>query len=271
MTADSNRLMDNYLFGEAGRQVYDFLWGDFADWYVELAKVQLRAGGSRAWTTLAVARQVLDDCLRLLHPYIPFVTEETWQQLKAAFVDADLGIAPTGGWSEALIIADWPESGQRYPEAASAFEQLRELVRGIRAARSDNDVEVGKWVTAVINAGPRASFLREQQAILCFLARLDETALVIAENAPAPDQAITIAQGDITAYLPLAGLIDLDKERERLQKEVADLTAQIERVNGLLNSPFAQKAPAAVIQKERDKLAQLQASHSELSERLESL
>jgi valyl-tRNA synthetase len=89
--------MDSYNFGEAGRQVYDFLWGDFADWYVELAKVQLRDGGTRAWTTLAVLRQVLDNCLRLLHPYIPYVTEETWQQLKQAFEAADLGIAPPKG------------------------------------------------------------------------------------------------------------------------------------------------------------------------------
>jgi len=268
VTADANRLMDNYIFGEAGRQVYDFLWGDFADWYVEVAKVQLREGGRRAWTTLAVARKVLDDCLRLLHPYIPYVTEETWQQLKTAFTAADLGIEPANGWADALIIADWPEAGESYPEAAASFEQLRELVRGIRAARSDNGVEAGKWVTAVIAAGPKTPFLLSQKAILCTLARLDENALVIAESIPAPDQTITIAQGDITTYLPLAGLVDLDKERERLQKELAELDAQIQRVNTLLNGPFAQKAPEPLVQKERDKLAQLQASHTELSERL---
>lgn len=271
VTADANRLMDNYLYGEAGRQVYDFLWADFADWYVELAKVQLREGGARAWTTLAVARQVLDDCLRLLHPYIPYVTEETWQQLKAAFTAANLGIEPAEGWAEALIIADWPQAQRRYPEAAASFEQLRELVRGIRAARSDNDVEPGKWITAVLSAGPHTPFLRSQQAILCALARLDETTLVITENAPAPDQAITIAQGDITAYLPLAGLVNLDKERERLQKELAELDTQIARITGMLNGSFAQKAPTTVVQKERDKLVQLQASHAELSQRLTSL
>ncbi|HUM69409.1 MAG TPA: class I tRNA ligase family protein, partial [Chloroflexota bacterium] len=254
-----------------GRQVYDFLWGDFADWYVELAKVQLRAGGSRAWTTLAVARQVLDDCLRLLHPYIPYVTEETWQQLKAAFVAADQGIAPAEGWAEALIIADWPEAGPHYSEAAANFEQLRELIRGIRAARSDNDVEPGKWVTAVISAGRHTPFLLSQRAILCALARLEETTLVIAADVPAPDTAVTIVQGEITTYLPLAGLVNLDKERERLQKELAELEAQIGRISNMLNGSFAQKAPTAVVQKERDKLAQLQASHAELSQRLASL
>ncbi len=271
VTADANRLMDNYLYGEAGRQVYEFLWGDFADWYVELAKVQLREGSARAWTTLAVARQVLDDCLRLLHPYIPYVTEETWQQLKSAFTAADLGIAPAEGWAEALIIADWPQAGQPFPAAAANFEQLRELVRGIRAARSDNEVEPGKWVTAVISAGPHTPFLHSQRAILCALARLDENMLVIAEEVAAPDTAVTIAQGDITAYLPLAGLVNLDKERERLQKELAELDTQIARISNMLNGSFAEKAPTAVVQKERDKLAQLQASHTELNQRLTSL
>ncbi len=271
VTETTNRLMDSYNFGEAGRQVYDFLWGDFADWYVELAKVQLREGGTRAWTTLAVLRQVLDNCLRLLHPYIPYVTEETWQQLKQAFETADLSIVPAEGWAEALIIADWPAAGAKYPEAAADFERLRELVRLIRGARADNNVEPGKWITAVLSTGDKTAFINEQKPILCFLARLDENELVVAETAVAPEQAITLSLGEITAYLPLAGLVDLDKERERLSKELADLAQQIQRVSGLLNSPFAQKAPEAVVQKEREKLADLQASQNGLSERLASL
>ncbi len=270
VTDDANRLLDNYQFGEAGRQVYDFLWGDFADWYVELAKVQLRAGGTRAWTTLSVARTVLDDCLRLLHPYIPYVTEETWQQLKYAFTNADLSIEPTGGWGDALIIADWPTAGEQYPTEAANFEQLRELVGGIRKARAENGVEPGKWITAVI-ASNKTAFLNTQKEILCFLARLDAEQLIIAEKVDAPEQAVTIAQGGTTCYLPLAGMVDLAKEKERMEKELAGMGGEIKRLAGLLNSPFAEKAPAAVVQKERDKLAQLQASQAELSERLASL
>ncbi|VAW32070.1 Valyl-tRNA synthetase [hydrothermal vent metagenome] len=271
VTETADRLMDNYQFGEAGRQVYDFLWGDYADWYVELAKVQLRVGGSRAWMTLSVLRQVLDNCLRLLHPYIPYVTEETWQQLKQAFETADLGIAPVEGWADALIIADWPAVGEQFATAAADFERLRELIRAIRAARADNKVEPGKWITAVISAGDKADFIAKQKAILCFLARLDEAALVVAETAVAPEQAITLSLGEISCYLPLSGLVDLDKERARLGKELVNLEQEIKRLTGLLNSPFAQKAPEAVVQKERDKLADLQASHAELSERLASL
>ena len=265
---DADRLMDSYQFGEAGRQVYDFLWGDFADWYVELAKVQLNEGGPRAWTTLAVLGRVLDDCLRLLHPYIPFVTEETWQQLKAAFVTADIGLAPEGGWPEALIIADWPQAGTQRPEAVADFERLRELVRAIRAARTDNGVEVGKRIRAVIAAGDKTELLTEQRPILAFLARLDEEQLLISERVAVPETAVTLALGDIICYLPLTGMVDLAQERERLTKELADVEQQITRVSKLLAGPFAEKAPPPIVQKERDKLAQLQASQQEVSERL---
>ncbi len=276
LTRDANRLMDNYQFGEAGRQVYEFLWGDFADWYVELAKVQLGMGGSRAWTTLSVLRRVLDDSLRLLHPFIPFVTEETWQQLKQAFEEAEIGIQPDEGWPEALIVADWPECGAwqecyQYTEEAAAFEQLRELVTNIRAARAAQGVEPAKWITALLSAGEKADFYEAQRPILAFLARLDVDQLTIAASLDAPEQALTIALGDVTCYLPLAGMVDLAQEKARLEKELADLDKEIKRLTGLLNSPFAEKAPPPVVQKERDKLAQAQFSHAELGERLASL
>jgi valyl-tRNA synthetase len=271
VTAAANRLMDNYQFGEAGRQVYDFLWGEFADWYVELAKVQLGEDRAAAWTTLSVLRRVMDDCLRLLHPYIPFVTEETWQQLRRAFIAADLGIAPEGGWEEALIIADWPAAGDAYPEAAEDFDNLKELVRGIRAARAENKVDPGKWITAVIAAGDKAEFYQRQRAVLAFLARLDEEELVIAETAEAPEQALTLTQGRVTCYLPLAGMVDLDQERQRLGSEIEELDGEIQRLTGLLNSQFSEKAPAHIVQKERDKLEQAQASRAELADRLANL
>ncbi|MCP5101180.1 MAG: class I tRNA ligase family protein, partial [Chloroflexi bacterium] len=227
---DCDRLMDNYQFGEAGRQVYDFLWSDFADWYVELSKVQLQESSARAWTTLSVLRTVIDHCLRLLHPFIPFVTEETWQQLKQAFIEADLGIAPAEGWAEALIIADWPQAGVADADAAANFELLRELVRSVRAARNDNNVAPGKRITATLSTGSKVDFFTAQRAVLVFLARFDEEGLVIAETAVAPDNALTISLGDVSCYLPLAGMVDLDKEKERLQKEIAALEKEIKRL-----------------------------------------
>ncbi|MDJ0754387.1 MAG: valine--tRNA ligase [Ardenticatenaceae bacterium] len=265
-----NRLFDGYLFGEAGRQINDFLWGDFADWYVETAKVQLKEGGSRAWTTLAVLRQVLDQALRLLHPYIPFVTEETWQQVKQAFQSADLAIEPAEGWPEALIVADWPTPAGLDLPAAADYELFRDLVRAIRNARAEAKVTPGRKIAALIT-GPKAAAFRTLQASLAFLAGLDEEKLEISDNAAAPENCVTLSMGDITCYLPLAGMVDLEQEQKRLQKELDETRQQINRVRNLLNGPFAEKAPAPVVAKERDKLTRLQAAENELAERLESM
>lgn len=270
--ATTDRLMDGYLFGEAGRQVYDFLWGDFADWYVEIAKVQMAGGGTTAWTTLAVLGTALDYSLRLLHPYVPYVTEETWQQLRGAVLDSGLGMAPPEGWPEALIIADWPTPVPLpAAEAADDFELVRELIRRIRNARAEQGVPPARYIPAVIAAGDRLDFIAGQRPVLVALARLDDANLVVAASAAPPAQAITLALGPVTAYLPLAGMVDLSAERERLAKETAELDNQIERLTGLLNSPFAQKAPPAVVQKEREKLAGLKASRAEIAARLEAL
>lgn len=269
--ATVNRLMDGYMFGEAGRQAYDFLWSDFADWYLEIAKVQLQSGGRAAWTTLAVLRTVLDQTLRLLHPYIPFVTEETWQHLRRAYAEADLGIAPAEGWSDALIIADWPEPTSQYPAAAADFDQIRELIRRIRNARAEQGVEPAKFIPAIIAAGDKVQFVDSQRPILAALARLNNDEFKIVNVVEPPTQALTLVQGPITCYLPLAGMVDLSAEKARLEKESQELAKQIQRVEGLLNSPFAEKAPSAVVEKEREKLSQLQASYSELSDRLQAI
>ena len=267
--ATVDRLMDGYLYGEAGRQVYDFLWGDFADWYVEIAKVQLAAGGAAARATLSVLITVLDDTLRLLHPYIPFVTEETWQQLRRTAAESGLGLRPAEEWPEALIIAGWPTP--RPLDETAGFETVRELIRRIRNARAEQGVAAGRYIPALIAAGERAAFLAEQRPLLVALARLDDTQLTIAPTVEPPAQALTLALGPVTCYLPLAGMVDPAAERARLTKELGEVAQQVERLTGLLAGPFTQKAPAAVVQKEREKLAQLQASQTELTARLEAL
>ncbi len=269
--ADVSRLIDIYQFGEAGRQAYEFLWNDFADWYVEASKVQLNQGGAQAWTTLSVLLEVLDKTLRLLHPYIPFVTEETWQQLRTAFTDAGLGIEPAGDWPEALILAEWPVALAPDEQAIARFDQLRELVRRIRNARAEQGVEPGRYIEASIAAGDMAGFLEAERATLTSLARLDDTTLRIERDLEAPDQALTLALGPITCYLPLAGLVDLAAERRRLEKEQANMTGEIKRLTGLLNSPFAEKAPPNVVQNERDKLSQLESSLLEIEARLDQI
>jgi len=271
-----NRLFGSYLYGEAGRQIHEFLWGDFADWYVEVAKVQMRDGGVRAGLTLQVLFDGLDACLRLLHPFIPFVTEETWQQLRRAFQSADIGIGPVDGWSDALIIANWPEDGSEITEefitTAAEFERLRQLIRSIRAARSEYNVEPGRFVPATIVAGEKAPFFEDQKTVLVQLARLDESKLrILSSSESLGTDVVTISLGDIIAYLPLAGLIDFEKEKTRLTNELLELEKQISRLSGLLASEFSQKAPENVVQRERDKLKICQASQREVKSRLDAL
>ena len=274
VTVTANRLMDAFNFGEAGRQVYDFLWGEFADWYIEIAKVQLNGSKERAYMTLNVLLRVLDDGLRLLHPYIPYVTEETWQQLKYAFVQSGIGIAPSGGWPEALIIADYPTSSPPSEVSlgiSAEFNRLQDLIRSIRAARNDAKVPPSKRIAATIVAGDNAEFAQSQASIIASLARIDREKLTIVADADAPDQAITVSLGDYTAYLPLAGMVDLAKEKKRLEKESADMQKQIKRLTGLLKSPFAKKAPAHIVNAEREKLALLESSFAEVQERLATM
>ena len=132
-------------------------------------------------------------------------------------------------------------------------------------------MEPARYIPAVIAAGDRLDFITGQRPILAALARLDDANLTIAAAAEPPAQAITLALGPVTCFLPLAGMVDLSAERARLEKEAVDLDKQIERLSALLTSPFAQKAPAAVVQKERDKLAGLRASRAEIAGRLEEL
>jgi valyl-tRNA synthetase len=268
-----NRLFESYQYGEAGRQIHDFFWGDFADWYLELAKVQVKQGSQQAATTLQLLLQVLDTSLRFLHPFMPYVTEETWQNVKRAFQQSDIGIQPEGGWPSALIIASWPV-GHGEEEGiveGKEFERIRELIRAIRAIRSDYGVDPAKRIPAVIRAEDKKAMVESQMAIIAFLARLDEQKMNIIEQGDAPAGSVTVTVGGITAFLPLVELVDIEKERERLAKEIQELEEQIQRVGNLLGSDFSKKAPEQVVAREAEKLARYKTSHNELVERFDSL
>jgi valyl-tRNA synthetase len=265
-----NRLFDAYQFGEAGRQVYEFLWGDYCDWYIESAKLQLARGGATADTTRRILVHVLDQSLRLLHPFIPFVTEEIWQHLKQA-----QGVGQGADeWPEALMIARWPEPDEALiaPPAEAEMSLITDLIRAIRNARAEYNVEPGRRIPAVIASGEAFDLIQHQLDVIATLARLDPTQL---SNQPAvtpPAQAVALVIGGVTCYLPLAGLVDLEKERQRLSKELASVVESIARSEKLLaDEKFTGRAPAAVVQKERDKLAELEARRSKLEGQLKAL
>ena len=211
--ADATRLMDAFQFGEAGRQVYDFFWSEFCDWYLEISKITMYRGSEEAKArTQGVLIRVLDESLRLLHPFIPFVTEETWGYLKQAVKAAE--------WPAGLIVAPWPTTAQRDEAAESEMDLIMEMVRAIRNARAEYDVKPGQLLAASIDAGDRAGGLRRHAEILCTLSRLDPARLIIDEHAGTPDKALTLVTGSVTTYLPLADLVDFEAERARLGKGI---------------------------------------------------
>lgn len=258
---EATRLIDEFNFGEAGRQIYEFFWNEYADWYIEIAKIPLQQGDSQTQaTTRRVLVYVLDRILRLLHPYIPFVTEAAWQHL------------PHQG--ESLCITPWPEAGQVDEAAEADLSLLITMVRAIRNARSENNVEPGRRITALIAAGDKRELVAEQQATLVQLARLDETTLQVTEALPEkPEDALTVVvEGGLEIYLPLSGLVDVAADRQRLQAEAAELEKRIVGSHKTLaNENFLNKAPAAVVERERAKLADLEAQMAKIEERLEVL
>jgi len=252
------RLFQNFQYGEAGRQIYEFLWSDFADWYLEIAKGQLAEGGARAYTTAETLARVLNISLRLLHPFTPFVTEELWGHLRNALKDSPLADIMED-WPEVLIIAAWPEPREQEgweADKVSDFELIQDIVRAIRNLRAEKSVAPSKRIAACFAGAGQTALLRGQAMVLEALAGLDPSQMAIeASIAEKPEGAVALVVAPVEIYLPLAGMVNLEKDRARLEKELAEAESQIARLEKLLESDFASKAPEAVVHKEREKLA----------------
>jgi valyl-tRNA synthetase len=257
-----NRLFENYQFGEAGRQIYDFFWSEFADWYIEIAKLQLREGGDHAYYTAWLLLQVLDKCLRMLNPFTPFVTEELWGHLKkAAQAKSDL-LVPDGLWAEALMLAKWPESTPEEDWENNAIEKFIngtiEHSRAFRTLKTELNMPVNQRTSGtIIAAHEMIATLRAQQDLIKHTSALDN--LEILESIPNAEDYKQYHSSSIPATGSLVFLItsantDDEKTQEKLKKELEEANSQIQRLEKLLNSDFSKKAPAHVVENERAKL-----------------
>ena len=239
--------LERYELGEAGRMIYEFLWSEFCDWYIELTKARLydKENVRAKNTALYVLRTVLERTMRLLHPFMPFLTEEIWQKL------------PHEG--ESIMRAPWPEVGDNDidSEAEAAMTAIMEVIKVTRNLRAELGTPPGK---------KSALILRVRDAALAdtFAAHVDyfhalasaSEVTFLAADAPDPENVVTGALAGAAVYLPLAGLIDVEKETARLTKERDNLEKEIGRLTGkLANAGFTSKAPAAVVAAEREKLA----------------
>ena len=254
--------LEKFELGEAARAIYEFIWGEFCDWYIELVKPRLYAeeGDSRR-TAQYVLGYVLERTLRLLHPFMPFITEEIWQHI------------PHEGKS--IMTAPWPTGEETWLDKANeaSMAAIMEVIKAIRNMRAEVNAAPGKKSEAILHFSDAAqqAVFTANDGYLHALAEADPVT-ILSPTAERPENAMTAAAEGVEIYLPLKGLIDMEKETARLSKELDGLTKEIARTEGkLANEKFVTKAPVAVVAKEREKLQDYEEKKRVVEERLRYL
>lgn len=254
-------LFEKFEFGEAGRLLYRFIWDDFCDWYIEMSKETLAGDDEAAkLTTRSILVYVLDNTLRLLHPIMPFVTEEIWQSV------------PHVG--ESLVVATYPtvHPEQMDEKAAEEMEFLMDFIRSVRTVRNEMNTPLSKPINIIAKVSDAAHYtvLKENESYIARFSNPEE--FVYGEDVEAPSDALTSVITGAEIYLPLAGLINIEDEIARLEKEAEKLQQEVDRVEKKLsNEKFVAKAPAAVVEAERAKGADYQAQREAVLERIATL
>jgi valyl-tRNA synthetase len=258
-------LMEEFQFGEAEQQIYDFVWSKFCDWYIEIAKIRLRS--QLTPSPLPFLANTLEKSLRLLHPFMPFVTEELWQSLKQRLPDK-------GQMPVSIMIAPYPLVDDKAfaPEAERVMDSVIEIIRSIRNVRAQYKVKQSKWIEARVYTGELLSSLITQADIIETLAKVRPlTILSRQKREPVKGKTLVSVLKEAELVLPLAGIVDRLAEEQRLTKESDEIKARIAQLDARLrDNVFLSKAPSQVIEKEKQKLATLEDKlkrlHQELSQ-----
>jgi valyl-tRNA synthetase len=258
-----SRNLERYDLGEAARIMCEFIWNEFCDWYIELVKPALygKKDESTRKNAQYILWHVLSGTMKLLHPMMPFITEEIWLHL------------PHQG--ETIMLQSWPEytSSLNDNMAVEQMSVIMDVIKAVRNIRGEMNVPLSKKAEIVIAANSGASYEAMQAGLDYIINLAGASALKVEKTlADKPENAMTAITRGIEVFIPLKGLIDIDKEIARLEKEVAVLDKELARVDGKLsNSAFIDKAPVDVIEKERAKQAEFQEKKDALTERLNSL
>ena len=259
-------LMDNFQFGEAEQQIYDFVWSKFCDWYIEIAKIRLRDESSPS--PLPFLIDTLEKSLRLLHPFMPFVTEELWQSLKQRL--------PGGSQMPAsVMIALSPLADDKAfaPEAERVMDSVVEIVRSIRNMRAQHKVKAGKWVEARVYAGELLASLVAQTNMIEILAKARPLAILDRQKKESTkDTDLVLVLTEAEVVVPLAGMVDRLAEEQRLMKESQEIKERMAQLEARLSDKaFLSKAPSQVIEKEKQKLSMFEDKSNRLSQELSQL
>ncbi|KAJ0506607.1 putative valine--tRNA ligase [Helianthus annuus] len=240
---------DKFFFNDIARELYDFFWGDFADWYIEASKAHLYQSEDKEIASIsqAVLLYVYENILKMLHPFMPFVTEELWQALPNR--------------KEALIVSPWPlTSLPRNLTAIKRFENLQALTRGIRNVRAEYFVEPAKRISASIVANSEViQYISREKDVLALLSRLDLQSIHFTDSPPVDaNQSVHLVAGEgLEAYLPLADMVDISAEVQRLSKRLTKMQNEYNALVARLSSPnFVEKAPEDVVRGVREKASE---------------
>ena len=259
--ADVTRLSDKYEFGEVGRVLYNFIWDDFCDWYIEMSKITMNGEDEDAkQMTRSVLTYTLDNILRMLHPFMPFVTERIWQQI------------PHDG--ESIVLASWPTVDETLNNETSkqAMQHLVEVIVAVRQIRSEVNTPMSKEVPMIIQTKSDELKVLLQNNEHYIKRFCNPSTLTIDSNVELPDEVMSQVLTDKEVHLPLEGLINIEEEIARLSKELDKYQKELDRVNQKLNNEkFTSKAPAHIIEVERNKQQDYQAKYDAVQQRIEAL
>jgi len=256
-------LMQNFEFGEAQRTIYDFLWGDYCDWYIELAKVRLRS--SESCSPVPVLVHVLETSLRLLHPFMPFVTEELWQNIKNNVQD------PLEVKADSIMVSSFPVADKTAydQEAERVMGSLIEIIHSLRNTRAQYKVEMNRWIESRIYAGNLAAALQPYSESIQALGRVRPVVFLDKHPEQQGDNMVITVLKEVEVFIPLSSMVDMAAEKSRLEKEAGLAQGEIDRLETrLADNSFLTKAPAAVIEKERQKLADTRDRLARLQEQI---
>jgi valyl-tRNA synthetase len=252
-----------YRYNESAMALYQFTWSEFCDWYLELSKQDIYNGTpERKLATQYVLWYTLENLLRLLHPFMPFITEEIWQALPGSKSVPTIMQAPYPVAYDALS----------FPGDAADMERIMAVIGGIRNIRGEMEVPPSKQIAVILSCDSDETrrLMKHNESAIISLARVSDLAIGFGIEKP-EDASIQVA-GDVQIYVPLKGLVDVAAEEERLLKEIGKMDKEIEMFSKKLESPaFVDRAPAEIVAKERQKLADVNAKKLVLEESLEKI
>ena len=270
VTAEVNTSLENFELGDAQQKLYDFIWNEFCDWYIEMAKIRMRSNTGPS--PLPVLAHVLERTLRLLHPFMPFITEEIWQNLLARLPQPS---NQEGDSAESIMVSPYPTAdGKRLdPQAEEEITLVMQAIRAVRNARAQLHIPANQQLEALVEANGAQRALEEESEVIRALSRVEPLRIYSGDSAPESSaRGVTLVVDQLVVHLPLEGVVDLSAEAQRLKEELDDCTKNLARVSALVSNPnFRAKAKPDVVEIEEERLKSLEERKQRLDEIIQQI